>query len=217
MPQVCSLCGNDSGNRGICQPCNDELPWTSANCTICALPLPQSTVCGSCLKTPPAFDHTIAAWRYEWPLDRLIPAYKYRGKLVLATSLAQGLAVSITNDDRPDLLVAMPLHAKRLRERGFNQSSVLAQRLAGDLGIPHRHDVVTRIKLTPPQASLSVMERHKQLRGAFRCDADVAGLHIAIVDDVMTSGASLNELAKVLKAAGAARVDCWVLARTPHK
>lgn len=172
--------------------------------------------CGACLSDAPAFDATVAAWRYGWPLDRLIPAWKYRGELTLTAPLADGLARQASLvADRPDMLLPMPLHATRQRERGFNQSRELAARLARKMQLPLADDMVDRIKATPPQASLPWKERRKAVKHAFAVRGDIVGSHIALIDDVMTTGASLHELARTLKSAGARRVDCWVLARTP--
>lgn len=218
LPQACLLCGDHAGARSLCAACHASLPWQRGPaCTVCALPLSQAGPCGSCLRAPPAFDHSIAAWDYAWPLDRLIPALKYGSELILATALADGLARQLATrpaDERPDALLAMPLHPQRLRERGFNQSQLLARRLARATGLPLHQDLVERIKLTPPQASLPREERRRTIRHAFRVCGEVRGLHLAVVDDVMTTGASLDELALTLKQAGARRVDCWVLART---
>lgn len=185
-------------------------------CPCCALPTPQGERCGGCLQHPPGFDSTIAAWAYDWPLDRLIPAYKYGAELALAKPLAEGLILNAKSAPRPDLLLAMPLHPTRLQERGFNQSQLLADLLAKALRVPVRYDVVERIKLTPPQASLPRDARRTAIRQAFRVREAVSGMHIALVDDVMTTGASLDELAKTLKQAGASRIDCWVIARTTN-
>ncbi|HEY9101517.1 ComF family protein [Chitinimonas sp.] len=215
LPQSCVLCLADSGEASVCQGCAAELPWATApRCPVCAIPTPQGLHCGACLKQAPAFDHTVAAWWYQWPLDRLIPAYKYAGQLGLTSSLADGLLAQARQADRPQALLAMPLHPDRLRERGFNQSYELAKQLASALDLPLLQNNVVRTRLTPPQASLPLEERHKAIRGVFQAAGDVTGQHIALVDDVMTSGASLHELAKTLKAAGASRVDCWILART---
>jgi ComF family protein len=168
------------------------------------------------LKETPAFDATVAVWSYQWPIDRLIPAWKYRNELTLTRPLADGLAHCATLlADLPDCLLPVPLHPARQRERGFNQSLELANNLARALGVRIEAGLVARIKQTPPQASLPWDERKRAIRNAFSVRGEVGGRHIALVDDVMTTGASLHELAKVLKAAGARRVDCWVLARTP--
>ncbi|WP_269533793.1 ComF family protein [Chitinimonas sp. BJYL2] len=148
-------------------------------------------------------------------MNRLIPAYKYQARLSLLPVLAQGLLTELRGVRVPDCVIAMPLHSSRLRERGFNQSAELARHLARALDLTLALDRVARIHPAPPQAKQNRKERQRQVRGAFAVTGEVAGLHVAVVDDVMTTGASLNELARTLKQAGARRVDCWVLARTP--
>jgi ComF family protein len=165
----------------------------------------------------PAFDHTIAAFSYNFPLDKLIQALKYRDRLILVNFLAAAVMQRITL--LPDCIVAMPLHPARLRERGFNQSLLLARRIARELHIPLLIDDCERVRNTPPQSALPWKERDKNMRQAFACkaDADVRGKHVAIMDDVMTTGASMGELARALKQAGARKVSAWVVARTlPH-
>ena len=174
-------------------------------------------MCGKCLKHPPPFDHTLAAYRYAFPVDKLIQALKFNDHLLLAHYLGNALAQQIEN--RPDCLVALPLHPMRLRTRGFNQSLLLASHISRQLGIPLLRHACERVRNTPPQSSLPWKEREKNMRQAFACStgADVNGKHIAIVDDVMTSGASIKELARALKQAGAREVSAWVVARTlPH-
>ena len=215
LPQQCVLCNAASPAGAICADCQVDLPvFDTPQCPQCALPTPQGTLCGQCIQAPPAFDHSIAAWRYDWPVDRLIPAFKYGGQLHLTAPLAEALWHQASSAPRPDCLLPMPLHPTRQQERGFNQSRELAKRLRAQSGIALLPGAtVARTRLTPPQASLPHDERHRAIRGAFRVDGAVGGKHIALVDDVMTTGASLNELSKALKAAGAARVDCWVVAR----
>jgi len=207
---------------GLCKGCAVDIPrLTRLCCPQCALPTPQGEVCGACLRAPPAFSVTHAALQYAWPLDRLIWSYKYRGDVALAKPLGRWLAQSIRDAhidiQPPDCMLPMPLHHQRQRERGFNQSLQLAKCLREQLHIPLAADLAARNKLTPPQASLPWAERRKCLRGAFSVSGEVANRHIAIIDDVMTTGASLDELAKTLLTAGARRVDCWVLARTIHQ
>jgi ComF family protein len=176
-----------------------------------------SSVCGRCLKQPPPFDHTVAAFSYQFPLDKLIQALKFRERLILVSFLAEALTRRITT--RPDCIVALPLHPARLRERGFNQSLLLARRISRRLDIPLLADVCERVRNTPPQSSLPWKERDKNMRQAFACKPgiDVRGKHVAVVDDVMTTGASIGELARALKQAGASEVSAWVVARTlPH-
>jgi ComF family protein len=169
-------------------------------------------VCGSCLKRPPHFDATLALWRYEFPCDGLVQALKYRARLALAGFFARSLA------SRPlpafDVIVPMPLHAKRIAERGFNQALEIARGLARHRGMPIAPRGVLRVKDTLPQTDLPYEERAKNVRGAFLCKLDLSGASIAVLDDVMTTGATLNELARALKRAGATRVENLVVART---
>lgn len=186
-------------------------------CPICALPSPLGAICGYCIKTPPHFSRTVAVFGYTFPLDKLIQALKYGERLELVHSFADQLAQHIII--RPDSMIAMPLHPTRLQERGFNQSLELARRLEEKLHIPVLTNVCERVRDTPPQSTLSRKARSKNMLQAFACNENfgtqnLSGQHIAIVDDVMTSGASLNEVARVLRSAGASEVSAWVIART---
>ena len=214
--QPCLLCGAPSRNGAWCAACDASLPYLNTpHCPVCALPTLHGATCGRCLKRPPQFDHTVAAYAYAFPLDKLVQALKFGEQLVLANSLADRLAQRI--ELRPDGIMAMPLHSSRLRERGFNQSLELARRIASRLDIPLLKQACQRVRDTPPQSSLTWKERGKNMRRAFTCTGDLSGKHIAMVDDVMTSGASLNELALALRRAGATEVSAWVVARTlPH-
>lgn len=191
-----------------------------AACPQCALPS-DGTICGNCLAAPPSFDSTRALFSYDYPLDRLLQHYKYKESLHLADTfsalfihrlLDTGLA-----DSGIDLVMPMPMHHERLRQRGFNQALEIARLLSRHAHIRLDYTACQRTKLTPPQASLPLKERIKNIRGVFQCNKNMQGLNIALVDDVMTTGASLNELAKTLKQAGAAHVECWVIARTLPK
>jgi len=169
------------------------------------------------LQKPPAFDHAVAAFSYSFPIDQLIKALKFHERLILVDFLADALAKCITS--KPDFIIAVPLHPTRLRERGFNQSQLLAVRISKQLGIPLLTDACQRVRDTPPQSSLPWKERDKNIRNAFSMEPDgrVQGKHVAIMDDVMTTGASLGEIARTLKLAGASEVSAWVVARTlPH-
>lgn len=189
------------------------MPWLEATCPRCALPQPQGTLCGACLRHPPAFDATVALLRYAFPADALLRHYKYQGQLAIAQLFGELLAERAADAARPDCLIPMPLHPLRLKERGFNQSLELARLVAQRLDLALLPQGCARTRHTTPQAGLPLAQRKRNLRGAFACRADIGGAHVAIVDDVMTSGASLQELAQTLKRAGAARVDCWVVAR----
>jgi ComF family protein len=216
LPQRCELCAAPSGNDLICEACARELPRMGPACPVCALPAPGGQVCGSCLADPPAFNATIAAFAYAFPIDRLIHAFKYQGRLALAEWSAGAVLAERLRLKRadPDRLVALPLSVERQRERGYNQAAEIARVAAARCGIPLLSAGVRRIRATPPQAMLPWAARERNVRGAFACDVDLAGLSVAIVDDVMTTGASLSELAGTLRAAGAASVENWIVART---
>ncbi len=211
LPQDCLLCGARSGDAPLCAPCLGELPSLPPGCPVCAMPSPRGAVCGACMSDPPRFDATIAAWRYAYPVDRLVHALKFHGRLALAALFAEALAARVA---RADVVVAMPLHPARLAERGFNQAAEIARRLARLKRSTLLCGGARRIRHTLPQAGLALPARQRNVRGAFACDRSLAGARVAVVDDVMTTGATLDELAKVLKGAGAARVENWVVART---
>lgn len=210
--QSCLLCEAESGAELLCPACAAELPVLPEPCPRCALPSPAGAVCGSCLTHPPHFDGTVALWRYEFPCDRLLQALKYRARLALAGFFGRSLVSRAL--PRVDLVVPMPLHSRRLAERGFNQALEIGRGVARHLGVKIEPRVVLRVRDTAPQTGLPYEERAKNVRGAFQCDLDLAGASVAVVDDVMTTGATLNEVARVLKRAGARRVENLVIART---
>jgi ComF family protein len=213
----CMLCGAAAKDH-FCLACHDSLPYLpSQQCLVCALPLSHRGLCGACLADPPAFDRIVAVANYAFPVDALIHSLKYRGNLALARGLADLLKVRLDLAEpleRPDFIVPMPLHPSRLRERGFNQALEISRRISKISAVPTLPTVCRRIKDTPSQTGLPWKEREKNIRNAFVCERDVAGKHVAILDDVMTTGATLNELAKVLRKCGAAHVSGWVVART---
>jgi ComF family protein len=216
LPQRCELCAAPSGNELVCEACARDLPRIGPACPVCALPEPGGQVCGSCLAHPPAFDATIAAFAYAFPVDRLIHAFKYQGRLALAEwsageVLAERLRLGRAD---PDRLVALPLSVERQRERGYNPAAQIARIDAPRCYFRVWTAGVGRIRAAPPQAMLPWAARERNVRGAFACDVDLAGLRIAIIDDVMTTGASLSELARTLRTAGAAGVENWIVART---
>lgn len=179
---------------------------------VCALPLPDGTLCGACLAQPPRYDSTIAVFAYGFPVDALIQRYKYGGQLAIAPLFTGFLSSAVA--EPADLIIPMPLSPQRLRERGFNQSLEIARGVGCLTGIPVVADACRKIVETQPQAALPWKERAKNIRGAFVCDADLRGARVAVVDDVMTSGATVNELARNLRRAGAAHISAWVVART---
>jgi ComF family protein len=199
----------ETGSCGIVCPELGLRPTTSRETGSCGI------VCGACLKRAPTFGHTVAAYSYGFPVDALIHALKYGGNLALAPLLAERLTRLAAERERPDLLIPMPLHRARLRERGFNQALEIGRIVAAGLGIPLEVEACRRIRDTIGQTGLSWKERRRNVRGAFACDKDLAGRRVAVLDDVMTTGATLDELGRVLRRAGAVEVDAWVVARTP--
>lgn len=213
LPQDCVLCGASEGP--LCPSCLADLPWhDAAQCPRCAAPTTDGALCGQCLKKPPAFDRVVAPFHYGFPVDALIPALKYGHRLALTPVLAALLAQKVATAPRPDLLIAMPLHPLRLRERGFNQALELAKLVAKRLDLPLLPQGATRIRSTPPQVGLPWKERAENLRGAFASTLDLKEKHVAVLDDVMTTGASLHELALALRRQGAREISAWVVART---
>ena len=214
--QPCVLCGRMNHDGQWCAACDRALVHLAEpRCPSCALPTPTGEPCDHCLRHPPLFDHATAVYAYAYPLDRLVQAMKYRERLALADAFAERLVQRI--DRLPDRVIAMPLHPAKLRERGFNQSMLLAAAIARTLDIELLPQACRRVRDTPPQSALPWKEREKNMREAFCCDADLGGLHVALVDDVLTTGASLNALAAAVRKRGAAEVSVWVVARTlPH-
>lgn len=215
--QPCVLCGSLTQAGVWCADCDADLPRSGkAHCPVCALPTPTGTACGQCLQHAPSFDLTVAAFTYAFPIDKLIQAMKFSAQLQLAARLADELIPHLTTT--PDFLIAMPLHNTRLRERGFNQSQLLAKHLAQRTGIPLLNHACARTRNTSPQSTLSWQEREKNMHQAFTCSLDLSGKHIALVDDVMTTGASIEALANTVRRAGAQQISAWVIARTlPHE
>lgn len=213
LPQDCLLCATPSGKSLLCANCKAELPRLSdEGCPVCAEASPGGAVCGACLKSPPQFDATFATFRYAFPVDKLIHALKYQRRLATADFLAEAMLRNV----RPsgDIVIPLPLSTARLAERGFNQAVELARPLARALRLPIQLDGCTRSRDTAPQAMLPWQERRRNVRHAFECSLDLSGKTIIVVDDVMTTGATLDEFAGTLKAHGAARVINWIAART---
>lgn len=219
LTTTCLLCANNKGgNLGICPACMQDLPWhTKPQCTQCGLQS-NGIICGACINVAPSFDNTTTLFTYDYPIDKLLQHYKYKEMLHLSRTFGVLLSTKLASQSQNiDAIIPMPMHRERLKERGFNQALEIARLVADNLTISLNYKACQRIKLTPPQASLPLKDRIKNIRGVFECTENLSGKRIAIIDDVMTTGASLNELAKTLKKAGAAHVECWVIARTLPK
>jgi len=212
-PGSCLLCSTESGAELLCAACAADLPRLPESlCPLCSTPTTYGERCGACLKAAPHFASTVALFRYDFPADRLIQALKYAHQLAVAAWLGKLLSQRL-GENPCELLIPLPLHPERLRQRGFNQSVEIARPLARALHLPLTLDTLSRTRATPPQAELALKERARNVRGAFECSQDLGGRSVLLIDDVMTSGATLNECARVLKLHGASRVDVAVAAR----
>jgi len=212
---TCVLCRGSAERGLLCEPCDAELPrLNGAACPRCALPSPAGEVCGRCLAQPPQFDATFAALEYAFPVDVLVQALKFRGELALAGLLGGLLAECVRRAPPVQYVLPVPLANARLRERGYNQSLEIARFVARATRAALAPALCERTSETQAQTALPWSERARNVRGAFRVARALDGAAIAVLDDVMTTGATLDEIAAQLKRAGAARVVNWVVART---
>ena len=220
-PWQCVLCRQPGCGMDLCPGCLLDLPWPADACQRCALPLPPAqTLCGSCQSGISAVDYCIAALSYEYPVDRLITALKFQRRLYLARVLGELLTVRLAEAfaagllAQPEILLPVPLHPRRLAERSYNQAAEIALVPGNRYGLEVRPNLCRRIRATPPQTGLSRRARLRNLQGAFRLDGSVAGCRVAVVDDVITTGATTLQLARLCKANGAGEVQVWAVART---
>jgi ComF family protein len=216
FPPPCVLCADSCGP--LCGACAKDLRTHDHACPICGEALPPALAghpCGRCLKRPPGFDRTRCAWPFEHPLDGVIRRFKFGGELALGRWLAERWLHAVTIDVQacPDVLVAIPLGSQRFAERGFNQARELLRVWAPALGCAVRDGALVRKRETAAQSALDRAARRRNVRNAFVWLGAPPPPHVVLVDDVMTTGATLDAAARVLKRAGAKRVDVWVLAR----
>ena len=220
LAPTCLLCAEPgAGGRDLCQACTEALPWNRSACARCGLPLPApAAACGACLQQPPPFASTTAAFVYDFPVDRLLPRLKFHADLAAGAVLADVMLPAFVFAERPEALVPVPLHGSRLRQRGYDQALELAKPLARALALPLRQDLLRRVRATEAQSELDARHRRDNLRGAFVAAAiRQPPKHVALFDDVMTTGTTLVEATSALKKAGVLRVDVWVLARVPAR
>jgi ComF family protein len=214
-PPACLLCADAAGDAGLCHGCWAQLPTLAAQrCPVCAAPTPEGRTCGRCLQRAPRFDRVVAPLEYAHPVDALVQSLKYRAGLASARPLACALADALESEPYPDLVLPMPLAAERLAQRGFNQAGEIARLVCREFGLSATEELVQRVRAGPAQASLPWKERARNVRGVFRCETNLAGKRLAVVDDVLTTGATLDAVAAELKRAGAQEVVGWIAART---
>ena len=218
LPPRCVLCGQPSGSICICAACKTDLPWSGPRCYQCALPLgsPKDNICGACIRKSPPFTHTVCPLQYEFPADRLVQSFKFQRQLAAGRVLSHLMCeyVLANEPSHPDVLIPVPLHNFRMLKRGFNQAGELAAYAGRVLDIPLLTTALRRHRNTKAQSGLSRKQRRKNVRGAFYWHGTQnPGRHVALIDDVMTTGTTVIECARVLRKAGVKRVDVWVAAR----
>lgn len=225
FPAQCQLCGQPADQRlDVCRGCRADLTRLTSGCIRCAESMPSSnSLCGRCQQKLPVFDSVFAPFIYTQPITRLVTSFKYQRQTSAGHSLGVLLAEAAikahheTKLELPDCLIPIPLHPWRQLWRGFNQSSVLARDIArgfksSNIDLPVDDHLLQRTRRTKSQSGLSLVERRKNLKGAFRVNVDPPK-HVALIDDVMTSGSTVNECARILKQAGCETVQVWVVAR----
>jgi ComF family protein len=218
-PLRCFWCGQLSPGAPVCACCAAALPWNTRACRACALPLEsasEASVCPQCLCDSPPQDRSWAAFRYEAPVAQAVVELKFRGRLAPAHVLGRLMAdrLAARPQPLPELLIPVPLHARRLRRRGYNQTLELARELARRLSLHLAPQAARRILATGEQTRLDAAARRRNVRGAFVVDsAVVRGRRVALLDDVITTGATAADLARATRAAGAAGVEVWAAAR----
>ncbi len=209
-------------NNVLCTDCLSDLPWNKACCQVCALPLAQDVspqggaICGQCLRKPPPYHRALATFSYRDPVSHIVHGLKFGQRLYYGRFLGDALAETVAQADNlivPDLLIPVPLHRKRMNERGYNQAYEIARPVAQLLGCPITKGVVIRVGETKEQSQLNALQRRRNLKNVFTVVGSVKGLHVVIIDDVMTTGATVGELARVLISAGVRRIDVWLAAR----
>ena len=220
LPRLCPACGASAGpGRELCLGCAAALPTLQHACPRCARAYEHPDTraeCGACQKNPPAFSRSIALYRYAPPVDHFIRELKFRHQLGLARLLGAQLAERLAPERaRPDRIIPIPLHPARLRERGYNQALEIARPLARTLRVPLDFLSMQRVRATVSQTGMALAARRKNVRNAFRLRDPqlLKGLHVAVVDDVMTTGSTVEAAAKCLRAAGVEKVEIWVVAR----
>ena len=214
MPAPCLLCGIASQQLPLCTDCIADLPHLGHACSRCAMPIDAGKLCGHCLSQPPEQDYSVSLFPYLDPVDRLIAAFKYHDKLYLSQLFGTLMSEQLQARKLPQCLIPIPLYPSRLRQRGYNQSLELAKVLSTQLAIPTSNDYLIRTRNTAPQTSLPFDQRKANIERAFSLQQKTVPDHIALIDDVLTTGHTANAAAKCLRQAGATTIEVWTIART---
>ncbi|WP_226905481.1 ComF family protein [Legionella antarctica] len=217
LPSICILCNQfHKSTLAVCSSCIEFIKPLGPACQHCATPLPDKDypVCGQCIQKPPHFDRALVNYRFEEPLRSLLHHFKYNNGLYLSSFLSQIMLHSAQNQSiSAQCLIPVPMHSKRLKQRGFNQAALLAKRLARKLNLPYDATTCQKIINTTPQASLNSEQRKKNLHHAFHA-GPLPYEHVILIDDLLTTGCTANELARTIKKTGVQKVDLWCCART---
>ncbi len=218
MPSRCLACDEHNHHgKTLCVPCQRLLPWMKSACLRCATPLGElehtHTTCGHCLCHPPPLETVHAAFLYQWPINMFIPRFKFHQDLACGRLLADNMATAAQHWPRPQAIVPVSLHQARLRIRGYDQALELGGDIGTKLGLPCL-PALRRVHATLPQSELDANKRRNNLRNAFIPTCPVPP-HVALIDDVMTTGATLHAAARALRHTGVTRIDAWICARVP--
>jgi len=219
FPATCVICASKGLKYDLCSNCKQLLKTNQPVCIQCSNNLAatdSTTICGTCLKNPPYFDSTLSVGIYAAHLKKTITEFKFHEKLYLYRIFSHLLVEKIQqqNNPLPECIIPVPLHRYRLQERGFNQALEIAKGVAKELNIPIDHSCCERVKYTLPQSSIPANERQRNVKHAFILTREVNYQHIAIIDDVVTTGSTVNELSRIFKKAGVKKIDIWCIAKT---
>lgn len=223
LPNACILCGGFPEREiDLCEPCEKDLPWLKQACSVCAQSIPSASqteqICGVCLKKSPPFTKTIALFSYQFPIAEIIAGVKFQRKLVYARLLGKLLAKKLIKEYHgkswPQCIIPMPLYQTRLRERGFNQAVEIARPIVKEFGLTMDVRRCYRNRATRAQAELPASERHANVKDAFAIKKKIDDSHVAILDDVVTTGNTVIELSRTLKKSGVEKIDVWCIAKT---
>lgn len=224
LPATCVLCAeNINRDIDLCFDCDNDVPRMNQACYRCAFPLKgnlcEQNLCGSCLQKPPAFDRTLALCRYEEPIITFINLLKFSGQLKYAKILNQLFINYIKSNNQylqhlPECIIPVPLHPSRLKERGFNQALELCRNVAKYFAIPILPNICQRIRATTSQSLIAAKERQNNMKNAFVITQEFNAKHIAIIDDVVTTGSTIAEISKLFKSHGVKQIDIWCYAKT---